>query len=98
MSKQVHEGILFQDQNQRYYIYERARPVSQMVTLTSGCALEIFLDGAWVSGHVEGDGQDYWFFTETGSKFKLVEGMAVRYTEPCWLTAYDQPPIALLEQ
>lgn len=83
MSKQrIHEGSLFLDQNNRYCVCEPARPASQMVTLTSGCALEVLRGDEWVSGCVEGDGQDYWFFVKVGSKFKIAERMIVRYTEP----------------
>jgi hypothetical protein len=83
MSKQrMHEGTLFLDQNKRYCVCEPERIVSQMVTLTSGCALEVLRGGEWVSGCVEGDGQDYWFFVKAGGKFKLAERMVVRYTEP----------------
>jgi len=83
MSKQrFHAGFLFLDQNKRYCICEPAWEAAQMVTLTSGCALEVLRSGEWVSGCVEGDGQDYWFFAKAGGKFKLVERMMVRYIEP----------------
>jgi len=49
--------------------------------LTSGCALEIWLNRGWVSGCVEGDGQDYWLFVKAGDKFLLTECMRVRYRE-----------------
>ncbi len=53
-----------------------------MITLTSGCVLEVWLNREWVSGCVEGDGQDYWLFVKTGGKFLLAEQMTVRYQEP----------------
>jgi hypothetical protein len=53
-----------------------------VVTLTSGCALSVWLNREWVVGWVEGDGQDYWVFVKTGGKFLLSECMRVRYREP----------------
>jgi len=55
-----------------------------MLTCTSGCPLEVWLNRAWVSGHVEGDGEDYWFFADTGGRFLLAEHMKARYTEHRW--------------
>ncbi len=82
MSKQrLHEGILFLDHNRRYCIWEPGRRTSQLITLTSGCILEVLLDREWVNGCVEGDGQDYWLFVKTGGKFLLAEQMTARYRE-----------------
>ena len=35
----------------------------------------------WIAGHVEGDGEDYWFFAMSGGKFLLAERMRARYIE-----------------
>jgi hypothetical protein len=83
MNKQrLHEGILVLDQNRRYCICEAGRPALPLVTLTSGCALEVWLNREWIRGCVEGDGQDYWLFVKTGGKFLLAEHMQARYREP----------------
>ncbi|WP_161977890.1 DUF5348 domain-containing protein [Dictyobacter kobayashii] len=50
--------------------------------LDIGYTLDIWLNREWVSGCVEGDGQDYWLFVKTGGKFVLAECMKVRYREP----------------
>ena len=81
-SQRIHEGMLVLDHNRRYCIWEQERPVFQTLTLTSGCVLEVWLNHEWVSGCVEGDGQDYWLFVKTGGKFLLSECMKVRYREP----------------
>jgi hypothetical protein len=81
-SQRIHEGRLVLDHNRRYCIWEPRRPAFQTITLTSGCALEVWLNREWVSGWVEGDGQDYWLFVKTGGKFLLSECMKVRYREP----------------
>ena len=78
----LQEGILFLDSNKRFCICEPGRPAFQTITLTSGCPLEILLNGEWVIGCVEGDGQDYWLFVKAGGKCLLSEGMRVRYREP----------------
>ncbi len=80
--QQIHSGSLFLDQNKRYCIWEPDRQAPQMITLTSGCALEIWLGQEWVSGCVEGDGQDYWFYGKAEGKYLLSERMVVRYQEP----------------
>jgi Domain of unknown function (DUF5348) len=80
--KLIHEGMLVLDRHRRYCIWEPGRPVSQIITLTSGCTLEVWLNREWVSGCVEGDGQDYWLFVKTGGKFLLAECMKARYREP----------------
>ena len=80
--QQIHEGTLLLDQHKRYSICEPERPASQIVTLTSGCSLEVLLGDTWIRGHVEGDGQDYWLFVSPSGKFKLAEGLVVRYTKP----------------
>jgi Domain of unknown function (DUF5348) len=83
MSKQwSHEGFLVLDQDRRYCICEADRLALPPITLTSGCALEVWLNREWVSGCVEGDGQDYWLFARVGGKFLLAECMRVRYREP----------------
>ena len=81
-NQRLHEGILVLDHNRRYCICEEGRPAWQTITLTSGCALEVRLNREWVSGCVEGDGQDYWLFVKTGDKFLLAEQMTVRYRDP----------------
>jgi len=82
MGKQrVHEGILVLDRNRRYCICKAGRPALPPITLTSGCPLEFWLNREWVSGCVEGDGQDYWLFVKTGGKFLLAKRMLVRYRE-----------------
>lgn len=81
MKRHVHEGFLYQDQYKRYCLYEPDVPVHNILTCTSGCPLEVWLDSTWIAGHVEGDGQDYWFFAYTGGKFRLSERMKARYTE-----------------
>lgn len=80
--QRIHEGMLILDHNRRYCVWEPERPVFQPLTLTSGCALEVWLNHEWVSGCVEGDGQDYWLFVKTGGKFLLAECMKVRCREP----------------
>jgi len=83
MSKQQsHEGILVLDQNRRYCICEAGQPALPPITLTSGCALEVWLNREWVGGCVESDGQDYWLFAKPVGKFLLAEWMRVRYREP----------------
>ncbi len=80
MNKQrLHEGILVLDQNRRYCICEAGWPALPLVTLTSGCALEIWLNREWIRGCVEGDGQDYWLFVKTSGRFLLAEHMQARY-------------------
>ena len=83
MSQQrLHEGNLFLDKNKRYCICTSENVAFETITLTSGCPLEVFLNREWVSGCVEGDGQDYWLFVKTGGRFLLTEQMTVRYREP----------------
>ena len=81
-SQRIHEGMLVLDHNRRYCIWEPGRAAFQTITLTSGFTLEVWLNCEWVSGCVEGDGQDYWLFVQTGGKFLLSECMKVRYREP----------------
>lgn len=81
-SQRMHEGILLLDHNRRYCLWDPERPAFQTLTLTSGCALEVWLNREWVSGCVEGDGQDYWLFVKSGGSFLLSEWMRVRYREP----------------
>ena len=82
-SKQrIHEGILVLDHYRRYCIRESGRGIAPVITLTSGCALSVWLSREWVVGCVEGDGQDYWLFVKARGKFLLSEQMVVRYQEP----------------
>jgi uncharacterized protein YqjF (DUF2071 family) len=81
-SQRTHEGMLVLDHHRRYCIWEPERSTFQTITLTSGCSLEVWLNREWVSGCVEGDGQDYWLFVKAEGKFLLSEGMRVRYREP----------------
>ena len=78
----IHEGILVLDHHRRYCIWDPDGRASCLITLTSGCVLEVWLNREWVRGCVEGDGQDYWLFVKTGGKFLLAEQMTVRYQEP----------------
>lgn len=80
MQRLIREGMLYRDNNRRYWLYESDVPVEQTVTLTSGCSLEIWLNREWVAGHVEGDGQDYWLFANSGGRFLLSEHMKARYS------------------
>lgn len=79
MHQLIREGMLYLDYNKRYCLYETDVPVEQTITFTSGCSLEIRLNREWVSGHVEGDGQDYWLFADSGGHFLLSERMKARY-------------------
>jgi hypothetical protein len=81
MKRHIHKGILYQDRYKRYYLYESGTPPYKMLTCTSGCRLEVWLNRAWVAGHVEGDGEDYWLFADKGGRFLLSEQMKARYTE-----------------
>lgn len=90
-TRYMHKGTLLLDQQRRYYIYEPDRPASQAITLTSGTAAEVLLGSVWVGGHVEGDGQDYWLYSQTGGTCKLMEGMLAWYTEPGYMLEGRQP-------
>ena len=82
-SKQrLHEGMLVLDHYRRYCIWESGRGTAPVITLTSGCALWVWLNREWVVGCVEGDGQDDWLFVKARGKFLLSEQMVVRYQEP----------------
>jgi hypothetical protein len=81
MKKRIHEGILYQDSNKRYYLHEPGVPMRNLLTCTSGCPLEVWFEHTWIAGHVEGDGQDYWLFAHTGGKFLLAEQMKARSNE-----------------
>src|SRR5690349_14272487 len=96
-TQRIHQGPLFLDQNKRYCIYEPDRPLAQLITLTSGLVIELWLEESnkWVVGRVEGDGQDYCFFPRTGSRLKLAERMLVRYLEPCWYLPDSDQPLSL---
>ncbi len=82
MERRSHEGTLYRDSNQRYCMYEIAAAERPVLTCTSGCPLEVWLNRDWIAGHVEGDGQEYWLFASAGGKFLLAEQMLVRYVEP----------------
>src|SRR5260370_1183413 len=82
--ERMHEGILYQDQHKRYCLYEPDVPEYKRLTCTSGCRLEIWLNRAWIAGHVEGDGEDYWLFADGGGRFLLAERMKARYIERPW--------------
>lgn len=81
MEEWVLEGILYQDRDKRYCLCESGISAYNILTCTSGCPLEIWFDHAWIPGHVEGDGEDYWLFATTGGKFLLAERMKARYRE-----------------
>jgi hypothetical protein len=59
MDHRIHEGILYQDKYKRYCLHESDVPEHKMLTYTSGCRLEVWLNRTWIAGHVEGDGEDY---------------------------------------
>ena len=59
-------------------------PPYKRLTCTSGCRLEIWLNRAWIAGHVEGDGEDYWLFADGGGRFLLAERMKARSIEHHW--------------
>src|SRR2546429_7065192 len=82
--ERMHEGILYQDQHKRYCLYEPGVPEYKRLTCTSGCRLEIWLNRAWIAGHVEGDGEDYWLFADGGGRFLLAERMKARSIEHHW--------------
>src|SRR5438132_10232980 len=82
--ERMHEGILSQDQHKRYCLYEPGVPEYKRLTCTSGCRLEIWLNRAWIAGHVEGDGEDYWLFADGGGRFLLAERMKARSIEHHW--------------
>ena len=81
MKRHIHKGNLHQDQYKRYYLYEPGVPEYKMLTCTSGCRLEVWLNRTWIAGHVEGDGEDYWLFADGSGKFLLAEHMKARYAE-----------------
>ena len=84
MKQPIHEGILYQDKYKRDCLYEPGVPEYTMLTCTSGCRLEVWLNRAGIAGYVEGHGEDYWFFAEGGGRFLLAEHMKARYTEHRW--------------
>jgi hypothetical protein len=84
MKRHIHEGILYQDTHKRYCLYEPGVPEYKILTCTSGCRLEVWLNRTWIAGHVEGDGEDYWLFADGGGRFLLAEHMKARYTEHHW--------------
>ncbi len=81
MERCIHEGVLYQDSHKRYYLHEPGVPGYKILTCTSGCPLEVWLNHTWIAGHVEGDGEDYWLFADAGGKFLLAEHMKARYTD-----------------
>src|SRR5581483_1322493 len=82
--ERIHEGTLYQDQHKRYCLYEPGMPQHKHLTCTSGCRLEVWLNRAWIAGHIEGDGEDYWLFADEGGRFLLAEQMKALYTEHHW--------------
>ena len=82
--ERMHEGILYQDAHKRYCLHEPGVPEYKMLTCTSGCRLEVWLNRTWIAGHVESDGEDYWLFADGGGRFLLAEHMKARYTEHHW--------------
>src|SRR5712691_5203713 len=84
MEPHIHEGILYRDKYKRYCLYQPGVPEHKTLTGTSGCQLEVWLNRAWIAGHVEGDGEDYWFFADAGGRFLLAEHMKARYSEHHW--------------
>jgi Domain of unknown function (DUF5348) len=84
MKRRIHEGVLYQDQYKRYCLYEPDAPPQKWLTCTSGCRLQVWLNRNWIAGHVEGDGEDYWFFADGGRRFLLAESMKARYIEHQW--------------
>jgi uncharacterized protein YqjF (DUF2071 family) len=81
MQSLVHEGQLYRDRHQRYYLKTGDALAQKIFTCTSGCPLELWLNSSWIAGHVEGDGEHYWFFAHNGGKVLLTEQMTVRYIE-----------------
>ena len=81
MERCIHEGVLYQDSHKRYYLHEPGVPGYKILTCTSGCPLEVWLNHTWIAGHVEGDGEDYWLLADAGGKFLLAEHMKARYTD-----------------
>lgn len=79
MQERIREGILYLDHHRRYCLWEPDVPEDQLLTCTSGCPVEIWLNRTWIAGHVEGDGEDYWLFVTGGRKFRLSERMKARY-------------------
>ncbi len=59
MERCIHEGVLSQDSHKRYYVHEPGVLGNKILTCTSGCPLEVWLNHTWIAGHVEGDGEDY---------------------------------------
>jgi hypothetical protein len=72
---------LHRDCNRRYCVHEPDGSAHQSMTCTSGCILSVWLNHQWITGHVEGDGQDYWLFASTGGKFLLAEQMKAQFFE-----------------
>lgn len=48
MKQPIHEGILSQDKYKRYCLYELGVPEHKMLTCTSGCRLEVWLNRVWI--------------------------------------------------
>jgi len=81
MQSLIHEGQLYRDHHQRYCLEPTGALAPTSFTCTSGCPLELWLNSSWIAGHVEGDGENYWFFANNGGKVLLAEQMKVRYIE-----------------
>jgi hypothetical protein len=48
MEQSIHEGVLYQDKYKRYCLYEPGLPEHKLLTCTSGCRLEVWLNRAWI--------------------------------------------------
>ncbi len=81
MQPLIHEGQLYRDCHQRYCLKTKDAFVQKILTCTSGSPLELWLNSSWIAGHVEGDGENYWFFANNGGKVLLTEQLTVRYIE-----------------
>ena len=81
----IHIGTLVLDHNRRYCICEPDKPACEWITLTCGCALDIWLNHQWIGGSVEGDSQAYWLYVKDRGIFLLSEHMVARYQEPEYL-------------
>jgi len=77
----IYEGELSRDNDQRYCLNKTGILEHKIFAFTSGCPLEIWLNNSWIAGHVEGDGENYWFFANKGGKVLLAEHMRARYIE-----------------
>lgn len=81
MQSDIYEGKLYQDHHHRYCLQKTGAFEHRVFTCTSGCPLEVWLNNSWIAGHVEGDGENYWFFANKGGKILLTEQMKARHIE-----------------